>query len=110
MTAHEYDEFSTSTSWFQRSNRLSIHPYIPSSSSSSSSSIPINVLRNNAISNAQTSHVWIMDLDMIPSTTLYDTLYSLPIKYLRQSNLAIAIPVFSIYYHNCDTIESCKEK
>ena len=109
MTTKEYDEFSTSNSWMQHSKRLSIHPYIPPPSFSSNH-IPINILRNTAISKAQTSHVWIMDLDIIPSTTLYDALYSIPSKYLKQSNLAITVPVFSIHYHNCDTIESCKEK
>ena len=108
MTKHEFSEFNRSYTWTQHFHRLSIHQFILSSSSSSF--VPINALRNIAISRAQTSHVWMTDFGVIPSDSLYEVLTGLPRTYLEQTHLALVIPAFSIHYHNCDSIESCEKR
>ncbi|XP_047133181.1 beta-1,4-glucuronyltransferase 1 isoform X1 [Hydra vulgaris] len=55
-------------------------------------SYPVNLLRNTAISTLKTSHVLLIDIDIIPSPNLY---YDV-IKWLPQDLEALVIPIFEI--------------
>ncbi|KAK8806284.1 hypothetical protein WA171_007368 [Blastocystis sp. BT1] len=56
---------------------------------------PINRLRNIAISNIQTTHFIVFDMDMWPAPNLYQELSSLPSSYLDNDYFVTIIPAFS---------------
>ena len=105
ISPSEYIYYRDKYPWYYRLKRLHIHPYI-----SNTPSLSVNHLRNIAIANATTSHVWLMDLDMIPSDKLYERLYDLPLSYLQRNDLAIIVPVFSVHYMECSSVEECEKK
>ena len=55
---------------------------------------PYNALRNIAIQRVATSHFWVMDMDMWPSSNLYRTLLSLDVRHLKDDYLAVIVPAF----------------
>ena len=55
---------------------------------------PYNALRNIAIQRVTTSHFWVMDMDMWPSSNLYRTLLSLDVRHLKDDYLAVIVPAF----------------
>lgn len=55
---------------------------------------PYNALRNIAIQRVATSHFWVMDMDMWPSSNLYRTLLSLDVRHLKDDYLAVIAPAF----------------
>ena len=55
---------------------------------------PTNALRNIAIQRVATSHFWVMDMDMWPSSNLYRTLLSLDVRHLKDDYLAVIAPAF----------------
>ena len=105
MSPSEYIHYRDKYPLYYRLKRLYLHPYI-----SSTNSLPVNHLRNIAIANATTSHVWIMDLNMVPSDKLYERLYDLPLSCLRRTDLAIVVPVFSVHYMECSSVRECEKK
>lgn len=105
MSPSEYIHYRDKYPLYYRLKRLIFHPYI-----SNANLLPTNHLRNLAILNATTSHVWVMDLDMIPSDKLYERLYDLPLSYLRRTDLAIVVPVFSVHYMECSSVSECEKK
>lgn len=56
-----------------------------------------NQLRNIAINNSITSHIYISDMDFWPSNNLYESFMSLSKNYLRDDWLAIIVPAFQYY-------------
>ena len=73
---------------------------------------PYNKLRNMARDKISTSHFWVMDMDMWPSSNLYDTLLSLDRRYLEDENLAVIVPSFEYKKEdkNCQDFEICVSK
>ena len=73
------------------------------------SEYPINKLRNLAMKQITTSHLWVMDMDMWPSTNLYSTLLSLDSRFLKDDYLAVIVPVFEYKKNmkNCTDFEGC---
>ena len=55
---------------------------------------PVNVLRNVAVSNLYTSHVLVLDIDMLPGVNLMNVLLEFPNLYTDLS--AVVIPAFEI--------------
>lgn len=105
MSPSEYIHYRDKYPLFYRLKRLYLHSYI-----SAANSLPVNHLRNIAIANATTSHVWVMDMDMVPSDKLYERLYDLPLSYLQRTDLAIVVPVFSVHYMECNSVRECEKK
>lgn len=73
---------------------------------------PYNKLRNIAREKITTSHFWVMDMDMWPSTNLYDTLLGLDHRYLEDENLAVIVPSFEYKKEDpdCQDFEVCVSK
>ena len=73
---------------------------------------PYNKLRNLALKEVTTSHFWVMDMDMWPSSNLYTTLLSLDSRFLNDDKLAVIVPSFE-YKENmnqCTDFEECVKK
>lgn len=76
-----------------------------------SSIYPINHLRNMAIKNVKTTHLFVCDMDYWPSSNLYDSFMNLPNHFLSDDWLAIIVPGFE-YKHSishCKDYQSCIE-
>lgn len=85
-------------------------------------SFPINKLRNMAYQNSKTTHVVILDRDIIPArangcfsssvATLYSILLSLPASLLEDEKLAIVLPLFEMTHYNvpCSDWFSCDKQ
>lgn len=83
---------------------------------------PINELRNLALQNAQTTHVMVIDADMVVSGTLVlpssleslrGDFMALPRHVLKSQRLALALPVFSLSAfarRRCQTDRNCHTK
>ena len=73
---------------------------------------PYNKLRNMAREKISTSHFWVMDMDMWPSSNLYDTLLNLDRRYLEDENLAVIVPSFEYKKEDesCQDFEMCVSK
>ena len=83
---------------------------------------PINELRNLALQNAQTTHVMVVDADMVVSGTLSflsspeslrGDFAALPRHVLKSSRQALALPVFSLSAfarRRCQTDRNCHTK
>ena len=83
---------------------------------------PINELRNLALQNAQTTHVMVVDADLVVSSTrwlpfslesLRSDFAALPRNVLRNQRLAMALPVFSLSAfarRRCQTDRNCHTK
>ena len=73
---------------------------------------PYNKLRNLALKEVTTSHFWVMDMDMWPSSNLYTTLLNLKSRFLSDDKLAIIVPSFE-YKENmsdCTDLEECVKR
>lgn len=71
---------------------------------------PINLLRNIAIKNVQTTHFFMTDMDMWPSYNLYDVLRELPTYILEDDLFAGIIPAFEVTKPDCNSIPDCVDK
>ena len=83
---------------------------------------PINELRNLALQNAQTTHVMVVDADMVVSGTfvfvsslesLHGDFAALPRHVLNSPRQALALPVFSLNAfarRRCQTDRNCHTK
>ena len=69
---------------------------------------PINLLRNRAIDQVQTTHFWLADMDVWPSIHTYDVVRSLPKEFfMNELNVGI-VPVFqNKRLHKCTSFEDC---
>ena len=84
-----------------------------------SSSFPINALRNLAIQNTHTTHLFVADVDIIPSrpsrmslsslANLRETFLSLPSPFLHNYCFAAIVPLFETYFYSqpCDSWATC---
>ena len=88
-------------------SRVKVTNYAPSKRS-----FPINTLRNIAYRNSDTTHVLMLDQDIIPAPTLYSALLSLPPSVLDDPKLAIVIPLFEMTHYNvfCSNWYSCDKQ
>ncbi|KAK8809906.1 hypothetical protein WA158_000849 [Blastocystis sp. Blastoise] len=69
---------------------------------------PINKLRNIAIKGCKTTHFWLTDIDMWPSTTLYASLITLPYSILSDNKQAIIVPAFEYHFREeCNSFSNC---
>ena len=78
---------------------------------------PVNKLRNMAISQVQTTHFYLSDMDVWPSrpfcsfrshlASTYRAIVNLPKSALEDNYLAIIVPAFQIYKGKCTTFEEC---
>lgn len=82
---------------------------------------PINALRNMAINNVKTTHLWLADMDMWPSCSclppswcvvgLHDALMELPKNELERRDLAVIVPAFELSRgRDCGTFEHCAKR
>lgn len=73
---------------------------------------PINTLRNLALSGVATSHVLLLDVDMLPSIDLFDTLNLPRVReaFANDPKLAVVVPAFETKDLNCGTSEECKNR
>lgn len=83
---------------------------------------PINALRNFAISKAESSHIFIADVDIIPASSFYcytsyianlrEIFLSLPTSILRDSKHALIVPLFDTPHKSlvCDKWFDCIHK
>ena len=88
----------------------------------STPSFPINKLRNMAYQNSDTTHVMMLDRDIIPArfrpsshwvvASLYTTLLSLPSNLLVDAKLAVVLPLFEMIHYNvfCSNWFSCDKQ
>lgn len=71
----------------------------------------MNKLRNLGIRNIRTTHFQVLDMDLWPTPTTYETLKSLPRKVLEGEKEAVILPVFFFdrkkMLLRCDSIRSC---
>ncbi|KAK8809494.1 hypothetical protein WA158_000437 [Blastocystis sp. Blastoise] len=96
--------FETILSTYYLPSRFSFSTYY----TSNVTIYPINTLRNIAIRKVKTSHFWLTDIDMWPSSDLYEILLSLSNSYLQNTNAAIIIPAFQMKRNiTCHSFEAC---
>lgn len=70
---------------------------------------PVNALRNIALDAVQTSHVFVVDVDFIPSTDLHETIRSVLVSQTFGDKEAIVVPALQrILSPPCTTTEDCK--
>lgn len=71
---------------------------------------PVNMLRNLAIRNIETTHYQILDMDLMPTTNTYSEMMKLPVS-LRSGNNAVILPVFfydrKAMLARCTDLNSC---
>ena len=78
---------------------------------------PINTLRNRAIDNVKTTHFWLTDMDVWPSSPLrgdfsllagsYDAIMHLPREFFADPKNAGIVPVFQMRRRRCRTFQEC---
>lgn len=73
---------------------------------------PINELRNLAIEHASSTHVFLSDVDIIPSANLQDTFLALPNFILRDTMHALIVPLFETPFKSipCSQWYDCIEE
>lgn len=67
---------------------------------------PVNMLRNLAIRNIETTHYQILDMDLMPTTNTYSEMMKLPVS-LRSGHNAVILPVF--FYDRKAMLARCKD-
>ncbi|ETE68930.1 Glycosyltransferase-like protein LARGE2, partial [Ophiophagus hannah] len=71
---------------------------------------PVNFLRNMALKNAQTSHVFLMDIDFLPMYGLYDYLRSSIMQLeLPPKKVALIVPAFETLHYRLNFPKSKAE-
>ncbi|KAM6464431.1 xylosyl- and glucuronyltransferase LARGE2 isoform 2-T8 [Liasis olivaceus] len=71
---------------------------------------PVNLLRNIALKNAQTSHVFLMDIDFLPMYGLYDYLRSSIMQLeLSPKKVALIVPAFETLHYRLNFPKSKAE-
>lgn len=97
-------------------SRVSVHQHLQRSNS-----FPINALRNLAIQDVHTSHLFIADIDIIPScapflslshvANLREEFLSLPVSALQDPYLAVIVPLFETYFSSqpCQLWSTCED-
>ena len=73
---------------------------------------PINQLRNLALSGVATSHALVLDVDMLPSIDLFDTLNIPGVRdaLSKDPKLAVVIPAFQTQDLKCGTTTKCRSR
>lgn len=66
---------------------------------------PINLLRSLGINGIHTTHFMVTDIDLLPSSTLYNHFFQIPKPILRDERSAILYPAFVI---NKDLFDLCR--
>ena len=67
---------------------------------------PINLLRSIGIHSIKTTHFTVMDIDLLPSETLYDNFKLLPECILEDPYSAILVPAFVV---NKESFKNCRD-
>lgn len=95
-------------------SRVSVHQHLQHSNS-----FPINALRNLAIQDVHSSHLFIADIDIIPSrvhssfssrtANLREEFLSLPASALQDPSLAVIVPLFETHFSSqpCSSWSTC---
>ena len=92
-------------------SRLTILVYLIPPSSPEQGQFPVNKLRNLGIRNIATTHFQVLDMDLWPTPTTYETLKGLPREILENKRTAVILPVFFFdrkkMLLRCDSVRSC---
>ena len=59
-------------------------------------SYPINLLRNTALRAVRTTHFLVLDVDLWPSSRLYEAAMRAPVSLLRRKYAALVVPAFEL--------------
>lgn len=71
---------------------------------------PVNKLRNMALSRVNTSHIFVADIDFLPSIGLRSYLRNLRDSWLQRSDVALVVPAFQRRGGRCKTVASCRRR
>ena len=86
-------------------SRLTIIMYLMGPKNPSAKQFPVNLLRNLAIRNVETSHYLIMDMDLWPTRNAYHELIHLPSSILQANKAAVILPAF--FYNKRLVLPKC---
>jgi len=91
--------------------QMTIATLIPSNGLSSVETYPLNTLRNLAIQGIKTTHAIYLDIKMLTSIDLFDTLHAPPIvrELARNPRLAVVLPAFEVITERCSFRGDCLE-
>lgn len=71
---------------------------------------PVNKLRNIALSRVNTSHIFVSDIDFLPSIGLRSYLRNLRYSWLQHPDVALVVPAFQRRGGKCKTVASCRKR
>ena len=86
-------------------SRLTIIMYLMGHKNPMTKQFPVNLLRNLAIRNVETTHYLIMDMDLWPTRNAYHELVHLPNSILMGNKCAVILPAF--FYNKRLVLPKC---
>lgn len=92
-------------------SRLTVIMYLMGYKNPMAKQFPVNLLRNLAIRNVETTHYLIMDMDLWPTRNAYYELTHLPNTILKATQVAVILPAFfynkRIILPKCSSFKHC---